>query len=301
MNDTAQSSKGYLLVLGAYLMWGVLPVYWKVMDQIPSLEILAHRVMWSFIFLLVLNLVMKGKDIFGYLKNKQTRRALYVSSLLISVNWGSYILAVNSGHTVDASLGYYINPLVSVFLGVFFFKERLSKLKLIALVLAGIGVLYLTVRYGTIPWIALVLAFSFGFYGLFKKKYAFNTMDSLMVETLMVAPIAMGYIGYLEGTGQGHVMEVTWQVDLLLLFSGIATTVPLYMFSEGAKHIPLSSVGFLQYIAPTMMLLLGIFMFKETFNEEHLVSFALIWSGLGVYTFSLLKDLRKRKKILKAA
>ncbi|BDD08722.1 putative transporter YojE [Fulvitalea axinellae] len=295
MNDS-QSLRGYLFAIGAYLMWGVFPLYWKAMDSVPAMEILAYRIACSFVFLLLFNLVLGRKEIFRYLKEPKTRLVLFITSSLISLNWGTYIWAVNAGHTVEASLGYYINPLVNVFLGMLIFNERMTPMKTVAIVLAFSGVLYQTVGYGNFPWTAMVLAFTFAFYGLFKKKYALDSINSLMAETLIITPVAVGYLLFDFLSGESGAVSAQPTVLVLLAFSGIATSVPLYLFGEGAKRIPFSSLGFLQYIGPTIMLLIGVFFFGEDFSGDHVVSFALIWTGLAVYAFSAVKEFRKKKK-----
>ncbi|PWJ36008.1 EamA family transporter RarD [Sediminitomix flava] len=290
------TTQGYLMAIGAYIIWGFLPLYWKGLHELPAFEILSHRVVWSFALLLLFNLVMGRKDIFAYFKSAKTRRPLYITSILISLNWVIYIFAVNTGHTVDASLGYYINPLVSVILGMIFFKEKLTKTTAVALGLATLGVLYQTISYGKFPWVAISLALTFGVYGLFKKKYALDSINSLMVETLMVTPFCLGYVIFLGIKGEGHIYSGNIQHDALLMLAGLVTSIPLYLFGEGAKRIPLSAIGFLQYIAPTMMLLIGVFFFGEEFTNAHIISFALIWSGLAVYTVSAIRKMKKRKK-----
>ncbi|GAA4850335.1 hypothetical protein GCM10023331_38720 [Algivirga pacifica] len=221
---------------------------------------------------------------------------MIVTALLISFNWGIYIWGVNSGHTVDVSLGYFINPLVSVFLGMIFFKERLSPLKWIALVLALMGVGYQTYAYGQLPWIAVCLALSFGLYGMFKKKYAMDSMGSLMGETMLITPLALGTILYLSFKGESGLFTLGATTDIMLLLSGIVTSVPLFLFAEGAKKIPLSAVGFLQYIAPSLMLSIGVFFFGENFTETDAISFTLIWCGLLIYTYAAVRGYRKQRK-----
>lgn len=290
---------GHLFVALAHLMWAFSTIFWKQIQNVPPFEILSHRILWSFIFLLIFLLFYKRKQIFYLLADRKKRNSLIITGILISINWVTYILAVNTNHIIDASLGYYINPLVSIFLGIIILKERMTPLKIIAIILAFTGVIYLTFDYGKFPWISLVLAFSFGFYGLFKKVYKLNAIDSLMGETLMVAPVALLYIGYLMMNQHSHFLAGSMHDNTYLILAGLITTIPLLFFAEGAMRIPLSNAGFLQYLAPTIMLLIGVLMYGEVFNSSYAVSFSFIWTGLAVYTLSVLKERKKRIRMKK--
>jgi chloramphenicol-sensitive protein RarD len=278
----------------AYLLWGFLPLYWKPLQAVPSGEILAHRIIWSFVFMLIILLSLKRVPTFvtGLKDLFLTRRNLISvlsSSVLISANWLFFIYAVNSNNVVEASLGYYINPLVSVLLGIMFFKEKLNFWQIISFVLALIGVSILTVEYGKVPWIAFILALSFGLYGLTKKLGKYDSIMGLTFETMFVTPIAFIYVLFIHQNGTSSFGSGSLNMTLLLLGAGIVTAIPLLCFAQGAKKIPLSMIGFLQYIAPTLMLLLGIFVFEEVFSIVHMISFLLIWCALISFTFSRTK------------
>ncbi|WP_173918453.1 EamA family transporter RarD [Halobacillus sp. Marseille-Q1614] len=290
---------GILYTTGAYILWGFLPIYWKIIQHIPPFEILAHRIVWSAVFMAaVILLVRKQKQLCAEMKllfkNKRSLIGITLASIMISTNWLTYIWGVNNNHVIEASLGYYINPLISILLGMIVLKETFSRVQWIAFFLAGTGVLYMTIHFGSVPWIALMLAFSFGLYGLLKKLVPLNAMFGLMIETLIVSPIAFLYLFNVEGTWQN--MEWYSWTTVFVIGSGAATAIPLLLFAAGAKRIPLSMVGFLQYFAPTIMLMLGVFLYNEPFTKVHAVSFTLIWSGLAVYTYSRMKRLRKYEK-----
>ncbi|WP_394219328.1 EamA family transporter RarD [Halobacillus trueperi] len=288
---------GIFYTAGAYILWGVLPIYWKMIQEIPAFEILAHRIVWSFLFMgLVIIIARKQKEFMRecrqILKNKKQLIGITLASITISINWVTYILAVNTDHVVEASLGYYINPLVSILLGMIVLKEKFSKAQWLAFLLAALGVLYMTVNFGSVPWLALLLAFSFGSYGLLKKLVPLNAMFGLTIETLIVTPIAMVFL-FQQQTGQWSTIDFWSWTTAIVFGAGIVTAIPLLLFSAGAKRIPLSMVGFLQYFAPTIMLIIGIFLYDEPFTDVHAVSFTLIWAGLAVYTVTRVKRLKK--------
>ena len=280
--------QGIAYTAGAFLLWGLLPIYWKALGRVPALEILSHRIVWSFL-LTVAVLVLRRRGNGRWFPARAHRRSLFVTSALIGLNWLTYIYAVNSDHIVEASLGYYINPLLSVMLGIVVLKERLNPMQIIAFLLACAGVVYLTVDYGRFPWIAVILASAFALYGLLKKTTDVEPMAGLMVETMLLAPVALVVILFQAVTGPGALGRLDWRVDALLVFAGMVTTLPLFWFAQGAKRIRLSSVGFLQYIAPTLMLIIGVFLYHEPFAVAHTVSFSLVWAGLLLYTLSLVR------------
>jgi chloramphenicol-sensitive protein RarD len=294
MSDKHDQAKGYLFALQAFLSWGLLPVYWKLLSHIPAVEILAHRIFWSLLFVLGFLAWQKQLKLSPIFKNRKSLFTLIVTGLLIGCNWGVFIYAVNINHIVEASLGYYINPLINVMLGMLFLKERLNKLQAIALVLAASAVTYLTIDYGRFPWISLFLACSFGVYGLLKKINRVDAMPALAIETLVLAPFAVIYITWKMADGTSYFLNDTLSNNLLLMLSGAATTLPLYWFGLGAKRISLTSIGFMQYIGPTIMLLLGIFAYKEDFPLEKQIAFAGIWLALVIYSFSIFKSYRRR-------
>lgn len=278
----------------SYLLWGLLPIYWKLIDHVKTDEILANRVFWSFIFMLVILFATKKIPAFittlrGFRSNKKQMFALVAASLLISCNWFLYIWAVNSNQLVEASLGYYINPLVSVLLGMIFLKEKLSPAQYASFAIALVGVLILSMSYGRFPWIAIVLAVSFGLYGLAKKLIKVDSAIGLTLETMVVTPIAFIYIASLFIKGNHSFLTISLSTDLLLIGAGAATALPLLYFAKGAQRIPLSMLGFLQYIAPTLTLILGVFVYGEHFTKLHLLSFMFIWTALTIYSLSKTK------------
>ncbi|AQQ52799.1 EamA family transporter RarD [Planococcus lenghuensis] len=296
-----EEKKGVIYATLTYMMWGILPIYWKLLDHVGSGEILTGRVFWSFWFTLLLVLLLgMGKkfasDLKGLLKSKKDFFSLLAASYLISLNWFLFIWAVTNDHLVETSLGYYINPLVSVLLGVFFLKERLMPAQRVAFVLAAIGVTILTVSYGQFPWLAFLLAFSFGFYGLIKKTIRLNALRGLALETMFVLPVAIGYYVFLFATGRAEFLNVGLETDVLIMLSGAATALPLVLFAMGAQRIPLYLIGFLQYIAPTSMLILGVFVYGESFGSTDLLSFTLIWTALVLFTLSKVMNMKVVKK-----
>jgi chloramphenicol-sensitive protein RarD len=297
---------GVLSAALSYFIWGLLPIYWKLVDEVSSEEILANRVVWSFVFMVVLLTLTKKigrlkETLIELWNQKKQLVALILASILISCNWFIYIWAVNSNHMIEASLGYYINPLVSVLLGLIILKEKLNIPQIVSLILATIGVLVLTISYGSFPWISLSLAISFGLYGLAKKMIKVDSAIGLTLETMIVTPLGIIYMVYLFLQGDSSFFTISPTIDLLLIGAGAATATPLLFFAIGAQKIPLSTLGFLQYIAPTMSLMLGIFVYGEHFTKSHLLAFVFIWSALTVYSFSktkLVATISNRKKNL---
>jgi chloramphenicol-sensitive protein RarD len=278
-----------ILGLAAWVMWGFFPLYWPLLEPAGAVEILAHRIFWSMIVMLGVVLAMRGRGRLGAtFADRRTLWLLATAAALISVNWGTYIYSVNSHHVVEASLGYFINPLVSVLIGVMVLGERLRRLQWAALALAGTAVLALTVEYGRPPWLALILAFSFGFYGLAKKKANAGAVESLVLETLMMAPLALGYIVFLMATAAStFASDVPWH-PLLLAGTAVITVVPLLCFAGAATRIPLSTLGLMQYVTPTLQFLLGILVFHEPMPAMRWMGFALIWLALVLYTAEML-------------
>ena len=274
----------------AYLLWGFLPIFWKQLDHVDAGQLLAHRIIWSFVFMIIIVFVSKNWSKFiqeckAIWKTKKKLIGIICASLIISVNWLLFIIAVNAGHVLQASLGYYINPLVSILLGVIFLKEILSLWQIIATILAAIGVTFMTFQAGVFPYLSISLALTFGVYGLLKKIVPLKSMFGLTIETLLVTPIALIY---LFQTNIGNITQIDWvsSTSGLFILSGVATAVPLLLFGAGAFRIPLSMVGFLQYLNPTIMLLVGVFLYKEPFTYVHLVTFGCIWSACLLYTLS---------------
>jgi chloramphenicol-sensitive protein RarD len=276
--------KGILYGIGAYVLWGFFPIYWKFLHEIPALQVIGHRISWSFIVLILFILLTKQWQNFRAVAfHPKTIGTYAIAGVLLSINWLVYVWGVNAGFIVETSLGYFINPLLSVLLGVIFLRERLRLAQWIPVVIAAIGVLYLTFVYGRLPWIALTLAFSFGIYGLVKKIAPLGSLYGLTLETAIVFPLALVYLLVLEVIGAGAFLHDGLTIDLLLAGAGIVTTVPLLMFASAAKQIPLTMVGILQYIAPTLQFLIGIFIYKEPFDHAHLIGFGIIWVALVIF------------------
>lgn len=280
--------------IAAYVAWGILPLYWKALKHVPAREILAYRVIWSFILLCLFNSLKKRwpevKDAYAKARN---RVSSLISAVIIGAVWFIYILAMITDHVVEASMGYYINPLISVVLGMIFLKERLSLWQNVAFVLAALGVAFLTIQYGRFPWIALSLAVGFGLYGLLRKTSRVGSITGLTAETAILSPLALVYILFLFYGKTSSVVDATVTTHLLLMGAGIVTAVPLVWFAKGARRIPLSMIGFFQYLAPTISLLLGIFVFKEPFTATHLFSFCLIWVALIIFTVSQVRRMKR--------
>ncbi len=285
----SDTTSGTLYALSAFVLWGVLPVFWKLLGIVPAGEILAHRIFWSAVFVTAVLLYIGRRNFLTLLHDRRYRNSLILTGTLIGVNWFIYIFAVHTDRIVEASMGYYINPLISIFLGLIVLKERLYRIQWIALILATIGVIIITVHFGRVPWIALVLSGTFGLYGLIKKIMNLDALSSLGVETLLLTPIAGGFIVLQAVNGTGSFMTIEYSTDVLLILSGVVTALPLYWFAQGARRIPLSRIGFLQYVAPTFMLLIGVFVYGEPFTRVHVMSFGLIWTALALYTVSLIR------------
>ncbi|MGG1882249.1 EamA family transporter RarD [Bacillus safensis] len=289
-----QQSKGVLYTAASFTLWGLFPLYWKLMEHISSGEILAHRILWSFVFMCGILLYLKQvrpamQTVKGLILDGKAFFSLLLSAILISVNWYVYIWAVNHGLMLEASLGYYINPLVSVLLGIIFLKERLNKWQTIAILIAAFGVILSTVQYGSFPVVALLLALSFGFYGLIKKRMSFTSAIGLTIETLLLAPAALVYLLFFLKEPVVTMNPNSFGSLGLLFFAGVFTAVPLLLFSEGAKRIPLYQVGILQYIAPTITLFLGLFVYHEHLSAAKIVTFLCIWVAILLFTTSQLR------------
>ncbi|WP_115720450.1 EamA family transporter RarD [Gallaecimonas mangrovi] len=288
-------SKGVLYALAAYLIWGIAPVYFKLLHQVPATEILSHRVIWSCVFLVALLLALgKVGAVRQIFKQRRQWQTLLLTACFIATNWGIYIWSVNNGHILEASLGYYINPLLNVALGMVFLGEKLRRLQWFALMLALLGVLAQLAYFGSLPWIALVLALSFGLYGLFRKKVPVDPVAGLFVETLLLLPVALLYLGFHHSTAA--MSDNDWSLNTLLVAAGIVTTVPLLCFIAAARHLPLSVLGFFQYIAPSLAFLLAVLVYGENFDPHNMLTFGFIWVALLVFVFDGLRQQRLRAK-----
>lgn len=285
-------NKGILYVLAAYAMWGFFPLFFKTLQGVPAFQIMAHRVVWS--FFLVAAIILLRKEFNALIKSITPRiLGLYLlAGVLLAINWVTYVWAVNEGFVVEASLGYFINPLVSVLLGVIFLQERLRPLQWLPVILAAVGVTYLAVSMGQLPWIALVLAFSFGFYGLMKKIAPLNSLHGLTLETGAIFLPALGFLLFEQARGAGSFISDGTGTSLLLAATGIVTAVPLLFFSAGTRLVPLTTVGLLQYITPSSQFLLGVLLYKEPFTRERAIGFTIIWVALAIFT---LENLLRRR------
>jgi len=282
-----QNKAGIWYGATAYTIWGFLPLYWKLMIAVPAIEILAHRILWSFVFVALFVLLSGGwKTLRAVFPDRKKLFLMFLCGFVISVNWFTYIYAVNSDQVIEASMGYFINPLVVVLLGVTVFREKLSRWQLTALILATTGVLIITIQYGRIPWIALFLAATFAIYGLTKKIARTDPITGLVLETFIVMPFALLYIITLEAGNIGALGTVPPVIKMVLIGTGVITAVPLLFYARGIEKTTFSMMGFLQYIAPSINLFLGIFVFKEYFSAVHLISFCFIWVALAIFTLA---------------
>lgn len=272
--------KGILYGIGAYLAWGFFPIYWKFLHHVPAIQLIGHRIIWSCLLLLVVIVLTKQWDEFRKTVNLKVLRIYTIAAILIGINWLVYVWAVNANFIVETSLGYFINPLLSVLMGVIFLKERLRIAQWIPVVLAAIGVTYLTFIYGRLPYIALTLAFSFGLYGLVKKLSPLGSLYGLTIETAILFVPALIYLIAMEANSTAAFLHTGISSDLLMIGAGVVTTIPLLMFASAAKSIPLWVVGLLQYIAPTIQFLLGVFLYKEPFSQYQLIGFGIVWAAL---------------------
>ncbi|MCB9446289.1 MAG: EamA family transporter RarD [Ardenticatenaceae bacterium] len=291
-------NKGFHFAAAAYTMWGFFPIYWKLLHSVPALEILAHRMVWSLGFVV---LVLAYKRRWGWLKpalrSKRILLTFLATGTVLSLNWFVYIWGVNAGFIVETSLGYFINPLVNVLLGVIFLGERMRAGQWTAVSLAAVGVLYLTILYGSLPWIALTLAFSFGTYGLLRKTAPLEALEGLGLETAVMFIPALAYLIYLQVTGQAAFGHSGWTTSLMLAFAGVITAVPLWFFAIGARQVTLITLGLLQYIAPTLQFLIGVFVYHEPFSRTQMVGFGLIWLALLLYSAEGILTARKKRQL----
>jgi len=290
MNQSAETDRaqqlGVASAVGAFLIWGFSPLYYKLIGAAPALEIIAHRALWSLFFTLLLVLVSgQTRLLLRLFANPRIPLILFVSSILVSVNWLGFIWAVNNGRALEASMGYFIMPIVMVLLGRLFLDERLNRFQMISLLLVCLGVINLLLAIRQLPWIALLLAISFGFYSLVRKQVAVSALVGLTVECLFLAPFALGYLFYLEQAGQLVFSTRGITFDAVLMGTGLMTALPLILFTSASKHLRLGTVGLIQYLNPTCQFLVALLIFQEPFSQHHLNTFILIWIGLAIYTF----------------
>ena len=294
-------NRGFLYAIGAYILWGFLPVYWKALQAVPAAEIVLHRIIWSLVFLVILLSVRhRWTWLAGLRAQRQTLIILAAAAGLLAVNWLTYVWGVTSGYVVETSLGYFINPLFSVLLGVVFLQEKLRLWQWVAVGFATLGVLYLTFGYGSFPWIALTLALTFGIYGLLKKKVRLEATESLTAEMAILTIPALILFSLLVVRGDNAFLQTSAGTDLLLIGTGAITAVPLILFGAGARLIPLSTIGLLQYIAPTIQFLLGVFLYHEAFTTDRLIGFSLIWLALAIFALDNVRRQRQNHRRQKA-
>ena len=299
MNNT---QKSLVAILICYFSWGLFPIYFKLLKSIDAYEVLAMRILCSFIFMiLVVGIAKNKKTIFEEIKkiwdNKKSFLLLVLASFLITGNWLTYIIAVNTNHVLEASFGYYLNPIVTIILAVVFLKEKLTRTQTIACLFVGGSLLYLFISLGSLPWISIMLALTFGLYSLCKKKIILSPKASLLIETAIVSPIAIIYMGYLASNNS--VTFHTFGTDTLiyLLLSGVITAVPLMLFAKGATAIPLYILGILQYLPPTMQFFIGIFVYGEELSIQKLISFSIIWVAVAVFCYSAILSMKKQNLV----
>jgi chloramphenicol-sensitive protein RarD len=291
----AAAGLGYGIL--AYLIWGFFPVYFKALTAVPAFQVVSHRIVWSVLFLwMIIGWGGRWRDLQDAFRNRRVLVLLTVSALLIATNWLVFIIAVGHAQVIQSSLGYFMTPFISVLLGVFCLQERLRRLQLISLLLAAVGVLLLTARYGSFPWEALILALTFGSYGLIRKIVAVDSLTGLTVETVLLGPAALGYLIFLSWEGNSAFPAVGLQTSALLALSGVATAVPLLLFASAARRLRLATIGFLQYITPTLHFLLAVLLYKEPFTQAHLTSFLFIWSGLCCYSYDAWRGMRTARQ-----
>jgi len=277
---------GVLYMFFAYFLWGIFPLYWKLLSDVDPMHILVFRIILSLVLVGSILLILKNYNWLKFFKDRRECLLIILASLTISSNWGLYIWSVNSGYTIEAALGYYINPLISVVFGLLFYKEKINFLQTIAFFLAIAGVLVLTILSGSLPWISLCLSLSFGIYGLIKKTIKLSALESLGSETLIALPFSLILLTFFTGE-LSYLKALPLPTLIIFLFCGAVTTLPLYLFAKGVKLLPLSTVGFMQFLSPTLTFLTGIFIFKESFSAHNLIVFIIIWTAVVVYIISL--------------
>lgn len=277
--------RGFFCAASAYLIWGLSPIYWKTLSSVPPFEVLLHRIVWSFFFLLPFILPARNRnELLSAIRNRRVLGIMLGTALLVSMNWLIFIWAISSGIVLQTSLGYYINPLLSVLLAMVFLRENLRRAQTLAVILAGLGVLYLTVSLGQFPWVAFSLAITFGLYGLIRKIAPVSALAGLTIETLLLFPPALAWLVYLHAAGRGAFLQLGTFIDLSLTASALVTALPLLLFTLGARRLHLSTIGFMQYITPSCFFLFAVFLFDEPVSTTQITTFAFIWSALALYS-----------------
>ncbi|EMV9318454.1 EamA family transporter RarD [Vibrio vulnificus] len=295
--EQQKARQGVLFALGAYTMWGIAPIYFKSLAAVSPLEILSHRVVWSFFLLAaLLHFGRHWRTVRDVLTSKSKMLYLVTTAILVGANWLIFIWAVNANHMLDASLGYYINPLINVLLGMLFLGERLRKLQWFAVTLATCGVLVQLVVFGSVPIVAIALAFSFGFYGLLRKKVSVDAQTGLFIETLVMLPAAAIYLLFIASTPTSNMLANPAHLNALLVAAGVVTTLPLLCFTGAATRLKLSTLGFFQYIGPSLMFLLAVLIYGEAFTSDKAITFAFIWGALVLFSFDGLRYSHKNRR-----
>lgn len=288
-------NRSSLNVLGCYILWGLLPIFWKLLAGVNSAYVLAQRIVFSCVFCLAVILIRKnGGEIGRIIKNKSERRMFFLCGILISINWGVYILTVAMGRILEASLAYYMNPLFSVLIGAIFFKEKLSRVQWASVALAFAGVMFSVIRYGEVPYLAIIIGLSFALYGALKKGIKADSETSICMETMAVLPIAIVFIAYAQFSGFTTFSSLTTAEALLIIATGPITSIPLMLFAKGIKETSIVTSGILMYINPTLQLLVGVFIYNEAFTQTNAITFAFVWAAVILFVFD---SLRKHKKV----
>ena len=289
-------NKGYLIILTGYIGWGLFPLYWSLLTHVPPLEVLLHRMLWAtpVLLLLVVISLRRRQQVMAAFRSWQEVRFLAISSVFISVNWGIYIWAVANQRVIEASMGYFLTPLLNIVAGLIFFGEKLDRLKLTAIGFAALGVLYYISSIEEFPWAGLGVGFSFASYGLLRKKMATNAIPGLLIETLLLLPFTLATLIWLHQSGQALFLHLNQSTNLWLILGGPVTVIPLAFFTAGTRLLPMTTVGVLFYVTPTLQFLSGVLILGESFNQDKLIGFAGIWIGLAIFTYSLITAERNK-------
>lgn len=296
-DDATRSRQGVFFAIAAYTLWGIAPIYFKLIAQVPALEILAHRIIWAFLIVFILILAMGRLNRVGHVITNPSHMArLVLATVLLGGNWYLFIWAVNNDHILDASLGYYINPLLNVAIGILFFSERMRKLQLVAIAMAVTGVVIQVVSFGSVPWIALTLAVSFAIYGAIRKRLPVDSITGLWLETLILLPVMLIYMLTFASSASSDLTQNTWGLNALLIAAGVVTTVPLLCFTAAAQRLRYSTLGFFQYIGPSLMFILAVVVYDEPLAANKLMTFVIIWAALALYSADSLIHQRKVRR-----
>ena len=291
-------NKGYLIILTGYVGWGLFPLYWSLLKHVPPIEVLLHRMLWAtpVLLLFVLLSLRRRQQLIAAFRSWRELRLLIISSILICANWGIYIWAVANQRVVEASMGYFLTPLLNIIAGLIFFGEKLNRLKLTAIVFATLGVSYYISSITEFPWAGLGVGFSFASYGLLRKKMETNAVPGLLVETLLFLPLTFAALIWLHQNGQAVFLNASPSTDLWLILGGPVTVIPLVFFTAGTRLLPMATVGVLFYVTPTLQFLSGVMILGEDFNQDKLIGFAGIWIGLAIFTYSLVSGENNRRR-----